>query len=88
MPAAVLQSRLEGRARYRYHRRRVFSVLGWIVCGGFFVLLGFALLDILFEIAAGGFPALNGKLFTESTQGVSGGLANAIEGTALLTPVR
>ncbi|WP_353213935.1 phosphate ABC transporter permease PstA [Salinisphaera hydrothermalis] len=85
MSSTVLQSRLEGMARYRYHRRRILSLLGWVVCGGFFVLLGFALVDILVEIAAGGFPALNTKLFTEPTQGVSGGLANAIEGTALLT---
>ncbi len=69
----------------RYRRRRLLSLGGWLFCGTSFAVLGFALLDILFEVTVGGFPALSVKLFTESTQGVSGGLANAIEGTLLLT---
>ncbi|MDA3921651.1 MAG: phosphate ABC transporter permease PstA [Salinisphaera sp.] len=71
--------------RGRYRRRRVYSALGWLICGTSFVVLGLALLDILFSIAAGGFPALSTKLFTQPTQGVSGGLLNAIEGTLILT---
>lgn len=72
-------------ARQLYRRRRLFGALGWTLCGACFVLLAFALLDILFEVARGGAPAVGTKLFTESTNGVSGGLLNAIEGTAILT---
>lgn len=72
-------------ARARYLRRRAINALGWLICGASFVLLGFALIDILVELAKGGFPAISTKLFTEATNGVSGGLLNAIEGTAVLT---
>jgi phosphate transport system permease protein len=72
-------------SRGRYLRRRLVSAAGWIVCGACFVLLAFALLDILFVIARGAAPALTSQLFTQPTQGVSGGLLNAIEGTVVLT---
>ncbi|WP_109994728.1 phosphate ABC transporter permease PstA [Salinisphaera sp. LB1] len=76
---------LDAKARVRYHRRRLVSYIGWTICGASFLILAAALVDILAEVTVGGFSALNLKLFTEPTQGVSGGLLNAIEGTALLT---
>lgn len=68
-----------------YWRRRAVSLLGWIVCGLCFALLGFALLDILFVVCRNGISVLKPELFTTTTNGVSGGLLNAIEGTAVLT---
>ena len=74
-----------GMKRGRYLRRRLYSAMGWLICGVCFVLLAMALLNILYEVGKGGFPALNMELFTTPTQGVSGGLLNAIEGTAVIT---
>lgn len=68
-----------------YRRRRITGLLGWTVCGACFVLLAFAMLDILFKVLKGGFSAMNLKVLTETTQGVSGGLLQAIEGTMVLT---
>lgn len=69
----------------RYLRRRIFSLIGWIVCGLCFVALGAALLDILVVVGRGGASAMKPELFTTSTNGVSGGLLNAIEGTIVVT---
>ena len=68
-----------------YWRRRAVSLLGWILCGVCFFALGFALLDILFVVCRNGISAMKPELFTTPTNGVSGGLLNAIEGTAVLT---
>jgi len=68
-----------------YRRRRIMSAIGWLICGLCFVLLAAALLDILFVVARGGAVALKPELFTTSTNGVSGGLLNAIEGTIVVT---
>lgn len=68
-----------------YWRRRAVSLLGWILCGLCFFALGFALLDILFVVCKDGISAMKPELFTTPTNGVSGGLLNAIEGTAVLT---
>ncbi len=69
----------------RYLRRRIMSGIGWAVCTLCFVALGAALLDILFVVARGGASSLKPELFLTSTNGVSGGLLNAIEGTAVVT---
>lgn len=76
---------LVGSSTLRYQRRRALSLLGWICCGIFFAVLAFALLDIVFEVMKRGIPALSLHLFTQPTNGVSGGLLNAILGTFLLT---
>lgn len=72
-------------SRSLYVRRRIVSALGWSICAVCFVILAYALVNILYEIAKGGFPALSLDLFTTPTQGVSGGLLNAIEGTVVIT---
>lgn len=68
-----------------YWRRRIMSGIGWAVCGACFAILGSGLLDILYTVARGGISALRPDLFTTPTNGISGGLLNAIEGTAVLT---
>lgn len=66
-------------------RRRLGSALGWMLFGLFFAMLAFALLDIVHMVLVRGLPALRWDLFTQPTNGVSGGLKNAIIGTLSLT---
>ena len=68
-----------------YWRRQVASAIGWLVCGVCFAVLATGLLDILYTVARHGLAALQPDLFTTPTNGVSGGLLNAIQGTAILT---
>ncbi len=69
----------------RQWMRMLKSLLGWSLSALAFVLLAYALLDILLLVLHRGLAALNLKLFTTPTSGVAGGLLNAIEGSALLT---
>lgn len=71
--------------RRSYVTRRVLSGLGWTFCLGAFVSVAIPLADIITEILRQGLPVLSLRLFTEVTNGISGGLANAIEGTLLLS---
>jgi phosphate transport system permease protein len=80
---AMPQERRTDAALYR--RRRLVNLLGWTLFGLFFALLAFALLDIVGTVLERGWPALSLELFTKSTNGVSGGLLNAITGTFALT---
>ena len=68
-----------------YRWRRLLSRFGWVVVGMCFALLAAALIDILVLVISRGVGSLDLKLFTQPTNGVSGGLLNAIEGTALVT---
>ncbi|MEJ2643832.1 MAG: phosphate ABC transporter permease PstA [Gammaproteobacteria bacterium] len=68
-----------------YRRRRLLSVLGWAMFALCFVVLAAALVDILTLVVTRGIGSLNLTLFTKPTNGVSGGLLNAIEGTAVIT---
>ena len=68
-----------------YRRRRILSALGWAVFALCFVALAAALVDILTLVVGRGAESLNVTLFTTPTNGVSGGLLNAIEGTAVIT---
>lgn len=81
-PRTVTQNRASS---LLYLRRRLFNAAGWTLFGLFFALLAFALLDIVGTVVQRGFSALSLELFTEPTNGVSGGLLNAITGTLLLT---
>ncbi len=66
-------------------RRIVLSVAGWGLCA--IALLGviFPLLDIVGVVAGRGITALSFSLFTQTTTGAANGLANAIEGTFVIT---
>ena len=83
LSSTVPQARTTNLALYR--RRRIYNLLGWALFGLFFALLAFALLDIVGTVLKRGWPALSLELFTSSTNGVSGGLLNAIVGTFALT---
>ncbi len=66
-------------------RRAVMSAIGWVACGLALLLVIGPLLDIVWVVAYNGFTALSPKLFTTVTNGTGGGLANAIEGTFVLS---
>lgn len=65
--------------------RRARSGLGWIFCTICFLLVAVPLIDIILLVLIRGFSALSPELFTQVTQGVSGGLLNAITGTLILS---
>ncbi len=65
--------------------RRLRSTLGWIFCVIAFLLVAAPLVDIILLVLVRGFSALSPQLFTQVTQGVSGGLLNAITGTIVLS---
>jgi phosphate transport system permease protein len=65
--------------------RRFRSALGWAFCTIAFALVAVPLVDIILLILVRGFSALSPELFTQTTQGVGGGLLNAITGTIVLS---
>lgn len=65
-------------------QRQVFNYLGWGACGLTFLLLGFAMVWILKMVIVRGAGSMNWMVLTHVTEGVSGGLLNAIEGTLVL----
>ncbi|MCB8880395.1 phosphate ABC transporter permease PstA [Acidisoma cellulosilytica] len=65
--------------------RKLRSSLGWAFCGICFLLVAAPLIDIILLVLVRGFSALSVDLLTQVTQGVSGGLLNAIEGTIVLS---
>lgn len=65
-------------------RRRLVDFVGWGLCALAFLLLGGGMVWILVVVFQRGAQALTLKVISEVTQGVGGGLLNAIEGTALL----
>jgi len=66
-------------------RRRVYSAVGWVLCTFAFALVAFPLFDILVLVFRRGASAISPGLFTQVTNGISGGLLNAIEGTLVLS---
>jgi phosphate transport system permease protein len=65
--------------------RRLRSAAGWAFCAVAFALVAVPLVDIILLILVRGFSALSPELFTQVTQGVGGGLLNAITGTIVLS---
>lgn len=65
-------------------RRRVGTMIGWVLCAIALSLLGIAMTWILLMVAIRGLSALSPTVFTKVTQGTAGGLLNAIEGTLLI----
>ena len=80
----VLQSPPDGMLRVS-RRRRIDAVLFGIFCAISFVLVVVPLADILWTVLSRGARALNLTVFTQVTNGISGGLLNAIEGTLVLS---
>ncbi len=69
--------------RLAYRRARARA--GWGLAALAFVLVAAPLLDILGLVAARGASAISPRLFTTVTNGISGGLLNAIVGTFVLS---
>lgn len=69
----------------RQLRRTIIGSLGWVLCGIALLLVIAPLLDIVFVVAWRGMSAFSVSLFTHNTTGANGGLANSIEGTAIIT---
>ncbi len=68
----------------RAMQRRLFNYAGWGLSALTFLLLGGAMVWILAMVFVRGAGTMNLKVLTQVTQGVGGGLLNAIEGTLLL----
>ena len=66
-------------------RRRLYAYVGWTSCGLAFVLLSGAMVWILSMVFLRGLGALSFSVLTHVTEGIGGGLLNAIEGTLLLS---
>lgn len=69
----------------RYLRRRVTDGVFWGAAALSFSLLSFVLLHILAYVFVHGLPALHPDIFVKDTQGVAGGLRNAMTGSLLLS---
>lgn len=65
-------------------RRAFLDYLGWTLCALAFLLLSSAMVWILAIVFLRGSHAISWNVMTTVTQGVGGGLLNAIEGTVLL----
>ncbi len=65
--------------------RRTVDALTWGLAAVSFAILAFVLLHILVYVFIKGLPALNLKIFTEDTQGIAGGLRNALLGSLVLS---
>lgn len=77
--------RARSRSDFGYSfRRRLLDWLGWGLCTFAFLLLSSAMLWIVVIIFRRGFSSLTLKVLTHVTEGVGGGLLNAIEGTGIL----
>lgn len=81
----VSASVLNNQVSVRRLRRHLISMIGWGLCGAALLLVIAPLLDIVFVMARHGLPEFSLALFTHNTTGANGGLANSIEGTALIT---
>jgi phosphate transport system permease protein len=75
----------DGTQRRPVTGRRFRSILGWTFCAVSFLLVAVPLVDIILLVLVRGFSALSPALFTQVTQGVGGGLLNAITGTIVLS---
>ncbi|HET9148297.1 MAG TPA: phosphate ABC transporter permease PstA, partial [Acetobacteraceae bacterium] len=87
--SAASEARIAAGARPRRSaleaRRHAVSAAGWALCAIAFLLVAVPLIDIVATITVKGISALSLKLFTTTTNGTSGGLLNAIIGTAVLS---
>ncbi len=66
-------------------KRRWMSRLWWVVTGLSLFILGFSLLYLLGFVFLHGLGALDLTTFTQDTQGIAGGLRNAIVGSLLIS---
>ncbi len=65
--------------------RRMLDAATWAAATLSFAGLAFVLLHLLGYVLSKGLPAMHWSLFTQDTQGIAGGLRNAITGSLVLT---
>lgn len=73
------------RARRLQRRRSLFNVFFAALCVAAFAIVVVPLFNILWMTLVKGGAAISPALFTQGTNGISGGLLNAIEGTLVLS---
>ncbi|MCE1161508.1 MAG: phosphate ABC transporter permease PstA [Thiomonas sp.] len=78
-------STVSERAHGLQRRRRVFNGFFALLCVAAFAIVVVPLADILWMTLVKGGAAISPTLFTQVTNGISGGLLNAIEGTLVLS---
>lgn len=66
-------------------RRRIFNGLGWGLTALAFLGLAAAMISIFVLVFLRGAGVLSVRIFTQTTAGMTGGLLNAIEGTAVIS---
>ncbi len=71
--------------RSRILRRRLTAAVGWSVAAAAFGVLALAMLHILGLTFLRGLSALGPGIFTRNTEGMAGGLRNAVVGTLVLS---
>ena len=81
---SAVQSVVVVDARLR-RRRRFRDRLTWVLSAAGFALLAFVLLHILGYVLVRGVQSMGLKTFVQDTQGISGGLRNAIAGSLALS---
>ena len=82
---AASTSIVSDRSRRLQRRRRAFNGLFAVLCVVAFGVVVAPLADILWMVLVKGGSAVSPTLFTQVTNGISGGLLNAIEGTLVLS---
>jgi phosphate transport system permease protein len=66
-------------------RRYLINIIGWSLCTIAFLLVAIPMGDLILTIAVKGASAMSLKIFTTSSNGMTGGLLNAIVGTLVLS---
>jgi phosphate transport system permease protein len=82
---AASASTVSDRSSRLQRKRRVFNALFAVLCVTAFGIVVVPLADILWMTLVKGGAAVSPALFTQVTNGISGGLLNAIEGTLVLS---
>ncbi|CAG4916536.1 unnamed protein product [Acidocella sp. C78] len=83
MPA--MHDAMPARLNTLERRRYATNIAGWGLCTLAFLLIAVPLLDLVLTVTLKGASAFSVALFTTSTNGVTGGLQNAIIGTLVLS---
>ena len=66
-------------------RRYLINIIGWSLCTIAFMLVAIPMVDLILTIAIKGASAMSLEIFTTSSNGMTGGLLNAIVGTLVLS---
>lgn len=85
MSASPEMRGMTGRRSALETRRLMIDAVGWVLCGVALLLIAVPMIDLILTVFVKGISAFSLKLFTTSTNGMAGGLLNAIVGTLVLS---